>query len=78
MLCVSHFISFLFFFIHFIVLKKKVNQMSLIYGLVARGATILAEHTNSSGNFATGNSLDLHLVRLLLTILFLYSNSSYP
>ncbi|KAG2215125.1 hypothetical protein INT46_006511 [Mucor plumbeus] len=27
--------------------------MSLIYGLVARGATILAEHTNSSGNFAT-------------------------
>ncbi|KAI8072068.1 hypothetical protein BDF21DRAFT_424822 [Thamnidium elegans] len=27
--------------------------MSLIYGLVARGPTILAEHTNSSGNFAT-------------------------
>lgn len=31
--------------------------MSLIYGLVARGPTILAEHTNSSGNFATGKSL---------------------
>lgn len=30
--------------------------MSLIYGLVARGATILAEHTNSSGNFASGKS----------------------
>jgi vesicle-associated membrane protein 7 len=30
--------------------------MSLIYGLVARGPTILAEHTNSNGNFATGNT----------------------
>lgn len=28
--------------------------MSLIYGLVAKGSTILAEHMNSSGNFATG------------------------
>ncbi|CAO3627762.1 unnamed protein product [Cunninghamella echinulata] len=27
--------------------------MSLIYGIVARGYTTLAEHTNSSGNFTT-------------------------
>ncbi|KAI8981981.1 putative vesicle-associated membrane protein [Mycotypha africana] len=27
--------------------------MSLIYGLIARGSVILAEHTNSTGNFTT-------------------------
>jgi hypothetical protein len=32
--------------------------MSIIYGLVAHGPTILAEHTNSSGNFATGKELN--------------------
>ncbi|RUP12824.1 regulated-snare-like domain-containing protein [Jimgerdemannia flammicorona] len=32
--------------------------MSLIYGLVARGSVILAEHTNSTGNFTQGQ---LHL-----------------
>jgi hypothetical protein len=34
--------------------------MSLIYGLVARGSTILAEHTNSNGNFASGKKIFLH------------------
>lgn len=78
LLCITFYLFSFFFFFSFYYTKKKVNQMSLIYGLVARGATILAEHTNSSGNFATGNNLDLHSVRLLLIILFLCSNSSYP
>jgi vesicle-associated membrane protein 7 len=44
--------------------------MSLIYGLVARGSTILAEHTNSSGNFASGKrSLWVDFVNHLYSVL---------
>lgn len=31
------------------------SAMSIIYALVAKGTIILAEYTNSSGNFTTGN-----------------------
>lgn len=29
--------------------------MSLIYSVIAHGSIILAEHTNSTGNYGTGN-----------------------
>jgi hypothetical protein len=62
-MCISFFFSFPFYLSFFSLspflfsLKLRRNEMSLIYGLVARGSTILAEHTNSSGNFATGKKI---------------------
>lgn len=44
-----------FFFLPLSCCSKK-SKMSLIYGVVAHGPTILAEHSNSSGNFGTGNN----------------------
>ena len=67
------FLVSLFFFTSFY-LYITLLCMSLIYGLVARGSTILAEHTNSSGNFATGNNFSYdHSVSYfaILTWLFL-------
>ena len=41
-------------FRNLLLLSLQKKTMSLIYGVVAHGPTILAEHTNSTGNFATG------------------------